>query len=159
MRMIAISLLILLLIGQFALVQFLEREGRRQVGTVRKLLAEADGRRLALNSALEEIRRDLAGMEDQRHKDAEAFCQEETRTAEALREVRSRLESLGKLEADMNKLLAREDAAGEMKRLAALLEEAPAVMSREDESRLSRAMEEGITNILGYAAAASEGRT
>lgn len=53
-------------------------------------------------------------------------------------------------DAGMKILLARDDAGETVKRLEALLENAPDVLSLDDEARYSRAIEEGIANLLQY---------
>lgn len=54
--------------------------------------------------------------------------------------------------AALQSLLGRGDASEAVNRLAQMLEDSPAALSREQESALSKAMEEGISSILGYTA-------
>lgn len=73
-----------------------------------------------------------------------------------LRELQQRsarvLVALGAVRESLETLLRREDAAEAVKDLEALLKAAPPPLAQNEEARLSRAVEEGMANILQYAA-------
>lgn len=95
------------------------------------------------------LRRELAGMEKRAKTEAEAFLAVEADTAKSLSGL---WKETSRQTAALEALLAREDAAETLKRLEERLEDAPGILDREQESALSKAMEEGITNLLQYSA-------
>lgn len=124
--------------------QFLERELRRHSAKAAERHAELIGKVSGLTSTLNGLHRELGGVEDKRNRsrleDAAAFERFQ-------RELYSRVDAL----------LERGDAAEEVKRLRALLEDSSAVLDQERDSAMSKAMEEGIANIIGYAAGKAPG--
>ena len=116
--------------------QFLERELRQHSAKAEERHAELVGRVAALASNLNELRRDLAGMEDQRKKDMETLLAEQGTTAGAFRMVFEK----------MNEMPSRQDLAEAFKQ-----SEGPtAGLSPEQETAMSKAMEDGIASILAY---------
>ena len=70
------------------------------------------------------------------------------------------LKPLPEMAEGIKALLARESVSDALGRLEKRLADAPGVLSQDDESRLSREMQEGIENVLGYSLAqAREGKT
>ena len=116
--------------------QFLERELRRHSAKAEERHAELVGRVAALASNLNDLRRDLAGMEDQRKKDMETLLAEQGTTAGAFRMVFEK----------MNEMPSRQDLAEAFKQS----EEPTAGLSPEQETAMSKAMEDGIASILAY---------
>lgn len=133
---LVIALLVELL-AIFLSSQFLERELRRHSAKAETRHAELIGKVGGLTSTLKELHRELGGVEDKRNRsrleDSAAFERFQ-------RELYSRVDAL----------LAREDVSDAVKRLEALLENAPDVRGLDDEAKHSRAIEEGIANLLQY---------
>lgn len=139
-------------------VQFLERELRRHSAKADERHAELVGKAAALASILNELRRDLAGMEDRRRKGTEELRKEIFNRfdgclsygAESVKTLGGLWNESEKQTAALQSLLAREDSAEALKQLRALLEDSPAVLSREQEAAMSKAMEDGIASIMAY---------
>ena len=102
------------------------------------LRKEWDKKAAAQASILNELQRDLEGMQAQRKKDIETLLAEQGTTAGAFRMVFEK----------MNEMPSRQDLAKSFKQS----EEPTAGLSQEQETAMSKAMEEGISSILGYTA-------
>lgn len=135
-RVLVIALLVELLAIFFGSL-FLERELRRHSAKAETCHAELIGKVGGLTSTLKELHRELGGVEDKRNRsrleDSEVFERFQ-------RELYSRVDAL----------LTREDVSDAVKRLEALLENTHDVRGRDDEAKHSRAIEEGIANLLQY---------
>ena len=68
----------------------------------------------------------------------------------ALRGVWEALKPLPEMAEGVQALLARESVSEMLERLEKRLADVPERLSREDESRLSREMQEGVENLLNY---------
>lgn len=128
-------------------VQFLERELRRHSTKAEERHAELVGRMASLASILNELRRDLAGMEDQRKKDAEALEAQRKKNMETLLAEQGATAGAFRMVLEkMNEMPSRQDLAEAFKQL----EESPAGLTPEQETAMSKAMEDGIASILAY---------
>lgn len=159
--MIAALLVLVLVVGAVCWqLMVLEREIRRQGGKADHRHAELEGRIQALNAWSRVLESAVNENEDQRKKDVDALLAENVQMEKALRGVWEALKPLPEMAEGVQALLARESVSDALGRLEKRLADAPGVLSQDDESRLSREMQEGIENVLGYSLAqAREGKT
>ena len=161
MDFLIVGLLVLVFAAALANGQLLERENRRQFCQVKELLAELNGSEAGANTLFGEIRRELSKLEDQLEENTKDWLEQDARTTEALKGVWTRLEAAEEAEKQvvgafqyvlerLNELPSRKDSVQAMEKLEALFREAPEGLSADDESRLSRSVEEGIANLLQY---------
>ena len=134
--------------------QFLERELRRHSAKAEERHAELVGKADALSSMLNELRRDLTGMEDRRKKDATALEAQRKKDMETLLTEQGTTAGAFRMVFEkMNEMPSRQDLAEAFKQL----EELPDIARRDQEGAMSKAMEEGISSILGYTAGKAPG--
>lgn len=136
MEFLIVGLLVINLAVTLLSGQLLEREARRHFCELKELLAETNGSLSGVGASQREVVRTLAKMDDQRQADMEKLLTEEEVTAGAFRMVFEKMEALP----------SRQDLAESFEQL----ENAPDVLDREDEAKHSRAIEEGIANLLQY---------
>lgn len=149
--MIAALLVMVLVVGAVCWqLAVLEREIRRQGVKADHRHAELEGRIQALNAWSRVLESAVNENEDQRKKDVDALLAENAQMEKALRGVWEALKPLPEMAEGVRGLLARDDASESVKRLEKLLADAPEVLGREEEPRLSREMWEGVENLLNY---------
>lgn len=132
------GLLVLNLAVTLVSVHLLKRETERVFRGVGQLLGEAKASLTGVNASQAELMHKLVRMDEQRKKDMETLLTEQGTTAGAFRIVFEK----------MNEMPSRQDLTEAFKQLS----DSPAVLSREQEGAMSKAMEEGISSILGYTA-------
>lgn len=138
--------------------QFLKRELRRHSGKAEERHAEQVRKVDALSSMLNDLLRDLYEIEARRKKATGELSKEIyarfdgclSYGAETVKTLGGLWEVSERQTAALQTLLGRADASETVKRLEEMLKNAPDVLSLEDETRLSRSMEEGISNLLQY---------
>ena len=149
--MIAALLVLVLVVGAVCWqLMVLEREIRRQGVKSDHRHAELEGRIQALNAWSRVLESAVNENEDQRKKDVDALLAENVQMEKALRGVWEALKPLPEMAEGVQALLAREAVSEMLERLEKRLADVPERLSREDESRLSREMQEGVENLLNY---------
>ena len=149
--MIAALLVLVLVVGAVCWqLMVLEREIRRQGVKSDHRHAELEGRIQALNAWSRVLESAVNENEDQRKKDVDALLAENVQMEKALRGVWEALKPLPEMAEGVQALLARESVSEMLERLEKRLADVPERLSREDESRLSREMQEGVETLLNY---------
>lgn len=163
MTLISGSILVLAVVVFFAAI-YLEREIQRdcvglkkQISQVNERICSARGDAVIILGQLSETTKIVRDLDEKFKKNAEAIVAEEARTGEALRSIWEILDVLPGLEQDMDTLLNRNDGSEIVKQLGALMKQSSDTLSRDDEVRLSKSMEEGMANLLQYAAGRAPG--
>ena len=165
MEFLIAGLLVLNLAVTLVSVHLLRRETERVFRDVGQLLGEAKASLTGVNASQTELMHKLVRMDEQRKKGTEELRKEFFAQLDGcLSYGAETVKSLGTLwneserqTAVLQSLLAREDASESLKKLQAMLEESPSVLSRDQEGAMSKAMEEGISSILGYTAGKAPG--
>lgn len=146
----------------------MEDRSRADIQALREKLTKTNDALSLGNNIFRELEHVMAEAETQRKDDVKALREEISAKADAwLAGEADTVKSLSGLwkesqrqTAALQSLLSRGDASEAVRELARQLEDSPSLLGQEEESALSKAMEEGISNILGFSAGrTSEGRT
>lgn len=134
-------------VARFKIAQKQNLEILRGINETRSIIDAMNTCILNISCDFNEIRLGLTRMEDARRADAEARLSADAETVKSFDQIWTGLEQL--MEA-LFTLLKREDLSEGIRRIEQLLTEVPGVLTAEDEAAMSKAMEEGISNLLGY---------
>lgn len=168
MEFLIAGLLVLDLAVTLVSVHLLRREEKVVFRGVGRLLGEAKASLTGVNASQAELMQKLTRMDERRKADTRALQEEISAKADTwLAGEAETVKSLSGLwtesqrqTAALQSLLSRGDASEAVRELARQLEDSPSLLGQEEESALSKAMEEGISNILGFSAGrTAEGRT
>lgn len=140
MDFLIVGFLVMILAVTLASTQLLGRNTRRHLCEMQKLLVETKKSLVEVNSSMAILTHKLIGLNDERKKTEEAALEWGTKVTETFQMMAVRL----------NEMPSRQDLAESFKQLETLLENAPDVLDRENEAKHSRAIEEGIANLLQY---------
>lgn len=144
MEFLIAGLLVLDLAVTVVGVHLLERNSRRRWCEIQSLLAETKRSLGEVNSSMAVLTHTVTAQGDQRGRerseDAEVFDKFQASISSALSRIG---------DGNMAALCGIETR---LRTLEKLLEDSPAVLSREREDSMNKAMEEGISSILGYTA-------
>lgn len=158
MEFLIAGLLVLNLAVTLVSVYLLRRETERAFRGVGQLLGEAKASLTGVNASQAELMHKLVRMDEQRRKGTEELRKELfaqldgclSYGAETVKTLGTLWNESERHTAALQSLLAREDVSELVKKLKAMPEEPTAGLSPEQETAMSKAMEDGIASILAY---------
>lgn len=140
MELLIAGLLVFHLAVTLESMRLLGKNTRRHLCEMQELLMETKKSLVEVNSSMAILTHKLIGLNAERKKTEEAALEWGAKVTETFQMLAVRL----------NEMPSRQDLGESFKQLEAFLENAPDVLGQEAEAKHSRAIEEGIANLLQY---------